>query len=138
MKWNNFRGNDFNNTHISNIEVAFYPLLQEQVLKGEIPQFKTGEEIVLLWTEPDFCWTKEKVALFFDGPPHDKARRGAKDDIQNEYLTDLGWKVIRIHYDGKPVSKAKQATALKWLKEVLEDGGSKKLFEFDLEMEEMD
>jgi len=132
MNW--FRGTDFYQGHEANIEVEFRAVLEKAVREGAIPPFRTGEKIVLLETEPDFIWYgKVCVAFYWDGPAHDKTAQGVKDDIQNVYLARKGIKIIRIHYDGKKVSNEKKMVAYKWLKEVLEDGSSKKLYEFDLE-----
>lgn len=132
MNW--FRGTGFYQGHESNVEVEFRAVLEKAVRNGEIPPFHTGEQICLLRTEPDFTWHGNvDVAFYWDGPPHDKVKQGIKDDVQNDYLTRMGTKVIRIHYDGKKVSNEKKMLAYKWLKEVLESGSSKKLWEFDLE-----
>lgn len=133
MKWTNFRGTDMRGGHESTAEVDLYLTFQKAKMEGVLPGFRTGQRIVLLDTEPDFAFLDQKLLVYVDGPPHDKAKRGAKDDLQNDYLTRLGWKVMRVHYDGRPMSKAKQAVVLGWLKDVLQDGSSRKLYEFDLE-----
>lgn len=133
MKWTNFRGKDVGKGNESNIESEFSVLLQEEYLKGALPPFRTDIWVTLLATKPDFIDEKDRVMIFWDGPPHDKAKRGAKDDVQNGYLTEQGWKVLRLHYNGGKVSKAKQVACLQWVKEVLESPRFGHLWEYNVD-----
>ncbi len=130
---NFFRGKDDSGGHESNVETEFYTVLQRAVYSKLIPPFHTRQQIVLLWTEPDFTWDQEDAVLYWDGPVHDKDHQGEKDDLQNAYLTKMGKKVIRIHYDGKPVSGYKKSRALQWVIDVLNDPRRGHLWEYDLE-----
>ncbi len=134
MNW--YRGKDSNRGNHSNVEIDFYSDLQKATTIKEIPPFLTEKRITLLDTEPDFTWEQEKLALFWDGPSHEKPKRSNRDDLRNELLGLEGWKVLRVHYDGRPVSKAKRGVVLGWVKEVLAYNGKRRLWEYDLEKEE--
>lgn len=54
---------------------------------------------------PDFLYRDEGVAIFVDGPVHDRADQRAQDAQQQETLEDCGITVIRFHHatDWEPV-----------------------------------
>lgn len=47
---------------------------------------------------PDFLYQDQGVAIFIDGPHHDKPPQQAKDNEQQDALEDLGYSVIRFHH----------------------------------------
>ena len=49
-------------------------------------------------TRPDFLYAEPPVAVFIDGPEHDKAQQRDLDEEQTEMLEDLGYRVIRFSH----------------------------------------
>jgi very-short-patch-repair endonuclease len=107
--------------------------LQKAIFEKAIPPFHTQKYIPLFWCEPDFTWDEEKTILDWDGPPHDKESQASKDALQNEYLARLGWKVIRVHYDGKKTSQADLVKVLGWVKDILTDSRYGHVWHYDLD-----
>ena len=50
-------------------------------------------------TRPDFLYRTQRVAVFIDGPVHDRPRRAADDERITEALEDLGYVVVRFGPD---------------------------------------
>ena len=49
-------------------------------------------------TRPDFAYTGQTVAIYVDGPDHDRPDIGARDREVTDCLMDLGYTVIRFGY----------------------------------------
>ncbi len=47
---------------------------------------------------PDFFYKNHQTAVYIDGPIHDYPGRSKKDVEQTECMEDLGYMVIRFHY----------------------------------------
>lgn len=50
-------------------------------------------------TKVDFVYSKNKVAIYVDGPAHDEQTQREKDRLQTELLESKGWTVLRFRYD---------------------------------------
>lgn len=56
-------------------------------------------DIESCYTRPDFLYEGKYVAIYVDGPPHDKAGQKEKDKQITDQLENLGWHVIRFRHD---------------------------------------
>ncbi|MCB1812561.1 MAG: DUF1998 domain-containing protein [Candidatus Competibacteraceae bacterium] len=50
------------------------------------------------YSQPDFYYSESNVAIFIDGPPHDRPSQISKDEETTQALMELGYIVIRFHH----------------------------------------
>jgi len=88
----------------SQLEKIWLAFLEERQLRlpsqGQLFIEKAG-------TRPDFVYAQPKTAIYVDGPPHDYPDRQKRDRLQEEELSDLGYRVLRFgHRELAVVSEA--------------------------------
>jgi very-short-patch-repair endonuclease len=79
----------------SNAETALFQDLSRRTLTAGMV---TNEMIILRCCFPDFMWSKQKLALFLDGPHHLQDKVEARDTMIDELLEFRGWTVLRFPY----------------------------------------
>ena len=130
---NFYRGKQMQSgTAVSRGESDLYAMLKAAERQRVVPPFMTDQWVTLLATKPDYLWPD--LAVYLDGPHHDRDAQALKDDVQNRYLTERGWNVLRIHYAKKP-NTLKHYLVLEWIMAALDDGRTGKLWEHWLDEE---
>ena len=67
----------------------------------------TNEMVILRACFPDFMWSKQKLAVFLDGPHHLQDKVEERDTVIDELLELRNWTVLRFPYK-PPLSKKKR------------------------------
>jgi very-short-patch-repair endonuclease len=72
-------------------EAALWNILKSKRCEGRKfrRQYSVGNYIV------DFCFPSERLIIELDGDPHGEYHRIMKDEIRDNYLTSLGFTVLR-------------------------------------------
>lgn len=74
--------------------------LRLMLLRSEIPdpevQVTIHNEFGVIVTTADFGYSREKVAIFYDGRVHSSRSTWERDSRINAELAELGWQVVRI------------------------------------------
>lgn len=92
----------------STLELAWLDALEQGNLK--LPS-SAQQLLQPAGTRPDFIYTEERVAVYVDGPVHDRPERAARDRAQQESLEDHNWLVDRFgHADDWPAVFARFPT----------------------------
>ena len=82
----------------SDLERQCLLLMQAQGWPAPIAQHRVPG----LSTQPDFAYPNHRIAIFIDGPCHDRPEVAAHDQEVREELEDQGWQVATIHHSNPP------------------------------------
>ena len=86
---------------LSNNGISLPNSAQKTIYDGDIPIAK-----------PDFFYDRPNIAVFVDGPPHDKDYVKKDDENKRNKLRELGYRVFTVRYDNFEVDIEKLKRAL--------------------------
>lgn len=73
-------------------------LFKELSIRNLVKGMICNDWIILRACSPDFMWSKQKLAVFLDGPHHLQDKVEARDTTIDELLEFRGWTVLRFPY----------------------------------------
>jgi len=98
---------------VSKAETILFLALQQRGLTNGMT---SDRGIVLEATYPDFYWPTKGLAIYLDGPSHQRENQRLKDERIDENLRKKGIKVLRFSYK-PPLTKQRLAEILDQIEE---------------------